>query len=136
MFDTDGSFWCDKSRAKTSTEWKRTYNYHPELSIVSCSKQLLEQSSYLLNKLGIESKVSLKQKAGIKCNRKINNSYRLRIRKIAEIEKWFDLIGSNNPRHQTRHAVWQKLGYLPPKTTIEERKKILNKLFSNYKKVL
>lgn len=125
IFDTDGSFWCERSRAKTSTEWKKTHNYHPELAICSCSKKLVNQIQFLLEKLNIESKIKQKSKKRVKCGRNNNDSYSLNIRKILEIEKWFKVIGTNNPRHQTRYDVWKKLGYLPPRTTIKERKKIL-----------
>ena len=70
IFDTDGSFWCERSRTNTSTKWKRTYNYHPELRITSCSRKLLNQVQLLLNKLNIESKIVQKSVKGFKCNRK------------------------------------------------------------------
>ncbi|MBU1199419.1 MAG: hypothetical protein KKF46_07055 [Nanoarchaeota archaeon] len=127
IFDTDGSFWCERSRAKTSTEWKKNHNYHPELRITSCSKKLVEQIKYLLNKLDIKSKITQKGKKGFKFGRNINDSYALNIRRKAEIEKWFKIIGTNNPRHKTRHDVWKKIGYLPPYTSIEERITILKK---------
>jgi intein/homing endonuclease len=125
LFDTDGCFWCEKSNTKTSTEWKRTHHYHPELKITSCSKQLLNQCNELLDRLGIESRVVQKCKKGFKYGRNRNNLYLLRIRKIKEIKKWFDVIGSSNPRHQTRYAIWENLGYLPPRTTLKNRLKIL-----------
>jgi len=125
IFDTDGSFWCEKSRAKTSSKWKRTHNYHPELRITSCSIRLLEQIQYLLNKLNLESKIAQKGKKGFKNGRNIHDSYALNIRKIEEIEKWFKIIGTNNPRHKTRYDVWRKLGHLPPKTTINDRLNLL-----------
>ncbi len=126
IFDTDGCFWCDKSRTKTSSEWKRTYNYQPQLGISSCSKTLLEQIQFLLNKLGIESKIRKKTKKGFKNGRNNQESYGLEVRKRDEIEKWFRIIGTKNPRHITRYEVWKKLGYLPPNTTIEERLNILS----------
>ncbi|MAG91513.1 hypothetical protein CMO83_02455 [Candidatus Woesearchaeota archaeon] len=125
IFDSDGSFWCERSRAKTSTEWKKTHNYHPEMCISSCSNILLEQIRILLNKLGVESQVRLKHIKGFKNNRNISDSYQLNIRKIAEIEKFFYIIKPSNPRHQTRYQVWKKLGYLDPYTKIEDRLKIL-----------
>jgi hypothetical protein len=125
IFDTDGSFWCDKSRAKTSVKWKRTYNYIPQIRIASCSKKLVNQIKILLDDLKIISEVKYKNKKGFKCNRNIHDSYSLDIRKKSEVEKWFKLIGTNNPRHQTRYDVWKKLGYLPIRTTIDGRKKIL-----------
>jgi hypothetical protein len=126
IFDADGSFWCEKSRAKTSSEWKRKYHYHPEFQITSISKGLLDQIKILLNSLDIESKVTLRCKKGIVCNRNVNNCYGLRIRKKKEIEKWFKIIGSSNPRHQTRFLTWKKIGYLPPRTNLNQRKEILN----------
>ncbi len=126
IFDADGCFWCEKSRAKTSIEWKRTYHHHPEFQIGSCSRRLLEQIKELLDKFGIESKVVVRAQAGRRNNRNVNDFYGLRIRKVAYIEKWFNIIGSSNPRHQTRHGVWKKFGFLPPRTNIIQRKDILS----------
>jgi hypothetical protein len=125
IFDTDGSFWCERSRTKTSSEWKKTHNYHPEFRITSCSKFLLDQIKFILDNFKIESKVVQKAKKGFRFNRNINNSYALNIRKKAEIEKWFKIIGTNNLRHKTRYLLWKKLGYLPLNTSIMERIKIL-----------
>jgi len=62
IFDADGSFWCERSRAKTSIIWKRKHHYHPEMQIGSCSKTLLEQIKILLEKLNIHSKIVMKAK--------------------------------------------------------------------------
>jgi hypothetical protein len=125
IFDTDGSFWCDRSRAETSTEWKRTHNYSPKISITSCSRLLLEQMQTLLKKLKIESKVIQKSVKGFKCNRNINDSFVLHIGRKEDILSWFKLIGTNNPRHNTKLEVWKKLRYLPPRTKISDRIKML-----------
>lgn len=125
--DADGSFWCERSRAKTSTKWKQTHNYHPEFRITSCSKKLLEQIQSLLKQLDIDSKIVKKATKGFKHKRNINLSYALNIRRKSEIEQWFKIIGTNNPKHQTRYQVWKKLGYLPPNTTIKERMGLLKK---------
>jgi len=126
IFDADGSFWCEKSRAKTSSGWKRTYHYHPEFKITSCSSNLLKQLKEILNKVGISSKVVLKNPSGRVRNRNVQACYALVIRKINHIKKYFKLIGSSNPRHQTRYAVWIKFGFLPPYTTIDQRIDILS----------
>jgi hypothetical protein len=125
IFDSDGSFWCEKTRSKTSNEWLKTHNHHPELRITSCSRTLLEQIQVLLNSLDIKSKIVQKNTKGFKHGRNINDSYALNIRKKEEIKNWFRIIGTNNPRHRTRYEVWKKLGHLPPKTTIKERLDIL-----------
>jgi len=125
IFDADGSFWCEKSRSKYSVEWKRTYHQHPEFQIGSCSKKLLEQIKKLLDEFNIESKVVLRARAGRRNNRNVSNFYGLRIRKKSHIEKWFAIIGSNNPRNQTRYQVWKKYGFLPPRTSISQRREML-----------
>jgi intein/homing endonuclease len=127
IFDTDGSFWCEKSNASTSKLWKRKNNYIPQLGITSCSKILLVQIQSLLIKLDFKAKLKQKNKAGFKNQRKIHDSFMLMIRNKQEIERWFQVIGTNNLRHKTRYEVWKKLGYLPPKTDIRSRIKILEK---------
>ncbi len=125
IFDTDGCFACGKSRAKTSSEWKRTYHYIPEITITSCSKTLLSQALTLLEKLGIYAKIRPKNIKGFRNNRNVNNSYALEVRRIDDVKRWFEIISSNNPRHQTRHLVWKKYGFLPPRTNIIQRKAML-----------
>lgn len=132
IFDTDGSFWCERSRAKTSTSWKQKYHSHPEIQLGSSSLELLKQAKLLLDQLGIESNISLRGKEGVKNNRKVHNSYGLRIRKTPDIQKWFKVVGSSNPRHQTRHNVWKKWGFLPPRTNISQRKEILTGKLNPY----
>ncbi|MDD4352932.1 MAG: LAGLIDADG family homing endonuclease [Candidatus Nanoarchaeia archaeon] len=126
LFDADGCFWCEKSRAKTSCEWKRTHHYHPELCITSCSAILLFQIKEMLDFLGIDSKVAKRNNFQIKNNRNNKEAYILRVRKLKEIKKWFKIIGTNNPKHKTKYEVWKKLGYLPTKTTLNERIELLN----------
>jgi len=125
IFDTDGCFGCGKSRAKTSVEWKRTYHYIPQITITSCSRILLTQSLTLLDKLSIRAKIRPKNIKGFRSNRNVNNSYVLEVRRFNDVQKWFDIIGTNNPRHQTRYLVWRRYGFLPPRTNITQRKAIL-----------
>jgi intein/homing endonuclease len=132
IFDTDGSFWCEKSRARTATTWKRTHNHHPELRITSCSKILLEQIRDGLTLFGINAKVIQKTTSGLKHGRNVHAAYGLNVRRIADIERWFSEIGTNNPRHQTRYLLWRKQGHLPPKTTLKERLLLLDDKTDTY----
>src|SRR3989344_59588 len=132
IFDTDGCFGCGKSRAKTSVEWKRTYHYIPEITITSCSKALLIQVFTLLERLGIHAKIRSKNIEGFRNNRNVNNSYALGVRRIDDVQRWFEIIGSNNPRHQTRYLVWKKYGFLPPRTNITQRKAMLSEELDPY----
>ncbi|MBT4539818.1 hypothetical protein HOC32_06020 [Candidatus Woesearchaeota archaeon] len=125
IFDADGSIWFDKSRAKTSVAWKKKFHYIPIVEITSCSENLMEQIRTLILGLGIESKLRLKSKAGRRSNRNRHDSFSVKIQKIDHVKKWFQIIGSSNPRHQTRYAVWEMFGFLPPGTNINQRKMML-----------
>jgi hypothetical protein len=53
------------------------------------------------------------------------------------LEKWWEIIGSNNHRHITKYKIFKKFGYCPPRTNITERFKMLksdvsNNLFESY----
>ncbi|MBN2142849.1 hypothetical protein JW711_05980 [Candidatus Woesearchaeota archaeon] len=113
IYDSDGTFYCDKSYAKTSTEWKRTHKYSPVVGITSCSKHLLLQITSILSELGIPSDLTQRNKKGTLSGRNVSDSYFLRVRKKGCVSKWFELIGSNNPRHYRKYDLWKKQGYLP-----------------------
>ena len=126
IFDTDGGVSFSRLRTKTKLEWERTHYYMPKICITSCSKILLEQIQFLLTKLNITAHLRQAHTKGFKNSRNINNSYALDIWKKSEVEKWIDIIGSNNPRHKTKFDIWKKFGHLPPRTTLKERMLILN----------
>lgn len=126
VFDTDGSFWCDRSRAKTSGVWKRTHYSQPVISITSCSKDLITELHCLLQNLQIESSWRQTNEKRQKYGRNNSTSYELRVRKRLEVEKWFTVIGSNNPKHLTKYIMWKKLSHLPQKQTLQERINFLN----------
>ena len=48
------------------------------------------------------------------------------IYKRNDVNKWIKEIGFNNPKHNTKIEVWEKIGYCPPKTKITERRAIIN----------
>jgi len=41
------------------------------------------------------------------------------------LKTWMELIGSKNPKHLTKLAIWEEFGFCPPKTTLEQREKII-----------
>jgi hypothetical protein len=125
IFDTDGCFYCKKSYGKYDKPWTKTHHTIPRIMIQIVSEKLSFDIMLLLNKLGIEYKSDMRI-GSIKSNKNCSNSYRIHIWKLSEIDKWFNIIGSHNPRQITRYAVWKKIGYLPPQTTLEYRKKLLN----------
>lgn len=54
-----------------------------------------------------------------------NPTYLVRIDGNINVKRWFELIGSKNPKHITKFQIWKEFGFCPPYTTLEDRKKIL-----------
>ncbi|MFH1445685.1 MAG: hypothetical protein ABIF08_04395 [Nanoarchaeota archaeon] len=57
-----------------------------------------------------------------------NTLHELIVYRKNDVDRWINEISFNNPKHKTKIAVWKKLGYCPPKTTILERKSILKRI--------
>lgn len=127
LFDADGCFWCERSRTITSCLWKRTHLHHPEMCITSCSITLLTQVKDVLDRAGIKSKIRLKSTASFKNNRNNANAYALLIRTREDILKWFDNVGTSNPKHFTKFLFWKKYGHLPSRTNVKDRIAMLSK---------
>ena len=125
VFDTDGTFWCERSRYKGASEWRKTHNHHPELRFTSCSQKLLRQMGVLLNEFGITSKLMQKARKGNAHGREVNDSFALNVRRGEDIEHFFQEIKPHNERHLTRYNLWKKFGHLPPYSTLKERKIML-----------
>lgn len=96
-------------------------NTYPRIQLVSVSKDLIEDISVLLNRLGIKHFISKRN------SRKVNevDSYLLQISGKKRLEKWMEIIGFSNANHQTKYEIFKKHGFVPPFTTYEDRKKIL-----------
>ena len=117
FIDTDGSVFCGKD-----------YNY-PEkkhikirMSVASISYKIIQEINESLKELGIHNLIMkpYKQK-----NPNWKNLNKIQI-DGPNVVKYFNLIGSKNPKHITKFEVWKKFGFCPPYTTLEQRKKILN----------
>lgn len=132
IFDTDGSFYCKRGYSKYDNYFRKRFHCYPKIEIVSISPTLLNQVNSILNGVKIESIVRLGNAGGLINNRLCKPSFRLTIYKQAAIIKFFDVIRPNNPRHITRYKIWRKFGFLPPKTNINDRKKMLKKEINPY----
>lgn len=132
-FDTDGNFSCKRCYGKYDNKFRKKYHCQPRIEIVSISKNLILQTYYILNTLGITpSKVSVR-KGGFICNKKCQDAYRIRIDKLGDIKLWFEELRlSSNPKHITKYQIWKKFSFCPPKTTLNERKEILNNSLDPY----
>jgi intein/homing endonuclease len=116
LFDTDGTIYFMKQNGKYS---------RPRLRIASISKRLIEEVKKMSEDLGIEYSNPSPNKEG---KGKPNKVYIFEINKKASIEKWFLDIKPENPKHFTKFKLWKKLGYLPPRTTLKQRKLMLSRL--------
>lgn len=124
IFDADGSFFCKKAYGKYDKQWTKIHHCKPRIQLNVVSEKLSKQITYLLKKINIEYNESYRP-GGFKHNRNRSPVFIIRIDKLKSIDGWFKEVGTSNPRHKTRYEVWKKLGYLPPNTTIKERRKIL-----------
>jgi hypothetical protein len=58
---------------------------------------------------------------------KVHASYYFQINGIKALKKWMKKIGFTNPNQVTKIKVWNKFGFLPPKTNIQDRMRMLRK---------
>ena len=54
-------------------------------------------------------------------------AYNVEVSGGINVRKWFSVIGSNNPKHITKHQVWDQFGFCPPYTKVAQRKKYLSR---------
>ena len=119
LMDTDGGIYCTKD-----------YNYpikgyiRLRITISSISKNLITQLSEILTNLGINNLIIKNYK------QKDQNCKEFSKLQIADrgVVKYFELIGSKNPKHITKFEMWKKFGACPPRTTLMQRQSLLSGL--------
>lgn len=124
FFDTDGSISCQRNYSI------RNNKYHTQIRIyLACtSKKLMEEIYYVLRKMGFKCayrsyKPSFKN---------YKDCYIIKVSGGIQINRWIREIGSKNSKHMTKYLIWKKYGFCPPKTSLEDRRKILKKEVSPY----
>jgi len=119
LFDTDGSVYCEKNYSlKNPIKYTKI-----KTSITNTSKELIREVNRLLNALKI--KHLLKKNSSKESNKK--DEYKIVVDGGINVKQWFKVIGSKNPKHITKFKIWCKYGFLPPKTTLKQRKEMLKK---------
>lgn len=129
IFDTDGSIYFMKDPNTNSILHTR-----PRLRITSVSERLIANIKELSTKFNIKHS----NPSALIWGNNPNPSHIFEINRINSIEKWLKVVGTNNPVHQTKIKIWRNFGFVPPRTNLNERYKILNGLInpkSFYKKV-
>ena len=117
LFDTDGSIWCEKNYSLKNPKFHTKVKLNLSTTSENFSKELLELVSF----------------AGVKCflkkyvykNKNWRTLYIVIVDGGINVEKWFNFIGSNSPKHITKYEIWKNFEFCPPKTTLIERRKIL-----------
>jgi hypothetical protein len=116
IFDTDFSL-------SFKNKWKQ--HRYPVMMMRSSSKKLIPQLKMALEELGLKPSM---QKNVVKHDKRFGdrtyNEIYLNGKK--NIRLWWKEIGSKNPRMITRYKVWDKFGFCPPNTTLEQRLAMLN----------
>ena len=121
FFDTDGTVYCQKIYSLKKP--KRHTQIRIKLS--TTSKKLALDLVSVLAILKIKSflKTQLK-KEGEK------TAYYVEINGGVQVDSWFTVVGSRNPKHVTKYRMWQEFGFCPPFTTLAQRKKMLSRIIS------
>ena len=92
------------------------------MNLGSTSKSLISEVSRILSSFEINH-ILIKP-----FKQKIINWRDLHILQIDNkyVIRYFDIIGSNNPKHITKFKIWKQFGFCPPHTNLEQRKEILD----------
>ncbi len=115
LFDTDGSVYFDKIRG---------INKRPKIKFSTASRNLLKQVIDLGNRLGFHFYVNKPYKG----KRDKNYNYAIELQRKTEIQRWFREIGFNNSKHRTKYLFWKLFGFYIPRSTIKQRKELINSI--------
>ncbi|MBW3002451.1 hypothetical protein KY338_04820 [Candidatus Woesearchaeota archaeon] len=122
LFDTDGSIYFCRSNAKTK---KRSlcniFHYKPKIKLATISQILINQVHKMLADLGFSPRLYTPRKQ----RKNENFMYAVVLDTKKDTTKWIKEIGFRNRKHWTKIKIWQKFGFCPPYTTLQERNKIL-----------
>ncbi len=117
IFDSDFTIIFNKRK-------KNGLHYYPRITACFASKNLVKDLEFSLRKFNFT--LNCKYDVFIndpRCFSYITNF--INLDGPHNLERWMSLIGSSNSRILTKYFVWKKQGHLEPKSTLEDRKKIL-----------
>ncbi|MCK5624605.1 LAGLIDADG family homing endonuclease [Candidatus Pacearchaeota archaeon] len=119
FLDTDGCIFCQKNYSIKNNKFHTQIRIH-----LSCTSENLMKEIYrMLKSMDFKTLIYSQEPCG---NGK-RKSYVVKICGGIQVYKWMEEIGSKNPKHITKYLIWKKLGFCPPYTSLNERKKILKK---------
>lgn len=114
--DTDFSLYFTKNEKGKYSE--------PVISCVMDNKQLIQNLARYLESL--DFKVNLRLDVKRTRKEKQLTEHHLAIYGKKNLEKWMEIISFHNPKQFTKYQLWKRFGYCDPKTTTDERMKILS----------
>ncbi len=100
-------------------------HYYPVISANFKSKKLVKQLELIFNKLGFKVHAEFDYERFDRRFGKVITHY-IYLNGKNNLERWWKIIGSNNPRLITKYKIFKKSGSCPPKTNVKERFEILN----------
>jgi hypothetical protein len=116
LFDTDGNIYFDKNRS-----CKNPKNNVPIIKLGTTSEKLCNDVFNCLKDLGFCPRL----KKPYKGKKDKNIVYTLLIYRKDDIVRYLNEIGFKNSKHHTKWLVFKKQGFLPPRTTLNQRKAFL-----------
>lgn len=121
LADTDGCLTFDRKFNGKYSKFKREKNYYPRIILTTISEELCKDVSGLLRNLNFRYRIQKYKSKHIEEHMR----YIIWITGAEQLEKWITQVGFANYGKYSRYLVWKKLGYCPPKTTLEQRTNIL-----------
>ena len=116
---------ADTDFSLTFKQRKKTGHSYPVLKGDFKSKRIVYDSAKLIKDMGIHCTIGQENPYDKRINRHYEKHV-VYIRGHKYLEKWMNLVGFNNTKHQTRYLIWKKHGFCPPYTNLKERKAILD----------
>lgn len=115
FLNTDGCVVCQRNYSIKNNK------YHTQIRIYlsCCSKELMKEIYDFLIYCEFKCNFRIEQK------RNSSTAYTIVVAGSLQVQKWFKLIGSKNPKHITKYFIWKRFGFCPPYTLLNARKKIL-----------
>jgi len=121
--DADGCLCFERNPLGRYTLFKKTYHYYPRILLTSISKDLIVTDiKQILETIGLRYNT----REILPRRKNEHKSYVATVAGAAQIKLWMKEVGSFNPVHVSKYNVWEKFGFCPTKTTLDQRRAMLS----------
>ncbi len=118
LFDTDGTIYFNRNIALKNYTHNR-----PVIKLGTVSELLAKDVIVMLGALGMHPRM----KKPYQGKRDKNPVYSVVIYRIADIRYFMSEIGFKNFKHSTKWQLYEKFGFCPPRTKLQQRRELLSK---------